>query len=426
MTDTDPNGSMLPRSITGASGRLARALAMVAGSVAVACTLPACESEAGAGKAQAGAAQASAAPAQAAPADPMTVALTPEIEQRLKVGPVPIGEAVDTLRIPGRFDKTLNRTARIGAPLTGRVTRVHGAMGQNVAAGTVLAEITSQELSTAQLAFLKAASAEQLQGRAVERAQLLLAADVIGSAELQRRENELAVARAEKRAAFDQLRTVGFAARSIAEIERTGHINSTLPITATRAGTVVERQIAEGQVVQPADTLFVVSDLSHVWAIADVPEQSADQIRRGQKVQIEVPALDMALIEGEIIYIADQVNPETRTVRVGVDVDNPHRLLRPQMLITMHIEAYRNKRPLVPSAAVVREQNADHVFVVNGGQAKLVPVKLASEHGGRRAVVDGLTADAQIVLDGAFHLNNERVRRNLEGTATAAASAVAR
>lgn len=434
MTHLTVNSNPLSRSITGAGGRLARLLGALAGSVLAASVLTACEGEAGATKPQASATKspagapqlAGARPTQTAPFDPMVMPVSADMEQRLRIGPVPVGEAVDVLRLPGRFDKNLNRTARVGTPVTGRVTRMHARLGQNVTAGTVLAEISSQDLSTAQLTFLKAVSAEQLQTRAVERAQLLLAADVIGSAELQRRENELAVARAEKRAAFDQLRTVGFSARSVAEIERTGHINSTLPIAATRAGTVVERQIAEGQVVQPADTLFVVSDLSHVWAVADVPEQEADQIRRGQKVQIEVPALDMGLIEAEIVYIADQVNSETRTVRVGVDVENPYRQLRPQMLITMHIEALRNRRMLVPSAAVVREQNADHVFLIEAGRAKLVPVKLGPEQMGRRAVLDGLPAGAQIVLDGAFHLNNERVRRNLEGTATAAAATVAR
>ena len=109
--------------------------------------------------------------------------------------------------------------------------------------------------------------------------------------------------------------------------------------------------------------------------------------------------------------------------KLGVDVDNPHRQLRPQMLIAMHIEARRDRRALVPSVAVVREQDADHVFVVNGERATLTPVKLGPEQGGRRALLDGLGAEAQIVLDGAFHLNNERMRRNLEGTATAAAPA---
>ena len=404
------------------SRRPARALA--AALAVLAASLPACQR--GADDASApSSAVAMPAPGSAAPAaDPLSIVVPPEMAARIKVGPLPMGESVETLRIPGRLDKNVYRTARIGAPVAGRVLKVHVVLGQAVRQGQVMAEINSQELATQQLAFLKASSVEQLQTRAVERAELLLAADVIGSAELQRRQNELSVARAERRAAFDQLRTVGFSAAAIAQIERTGHIDSVLPITATRSGTVVERPIAEGQVVQPSEALFVVSDLSTVWAVADVPEQEASRVQLDQPVRIEVPALDDSLIEGKIVFIADVVNPETRTVRIGVNVDNAQRQLKPQMLITMHVEARRAKRQMVPAAAVVREQDADHVFVVGAdNRATLRRVRLAPDHGGTRGLLERLPEDTRIVLEGAFHLNNERQRRNLEGGAqTVAAS----
>jgi cobalt-zinc-cadmium efflux system membrane fusion protein len=63
------------------------------------------------------------------------------------------------------------------------------------------------------------------------------------------------------------------------------------PVVSTVAGTVVERRITQGQVVQPADALYVVADLSEVWVTAEVPEQQAALVRTGQAVDIEVPAL---------------------------------------------------------------------------------------------------------------------------------------
>jgi cobalt-zinc-cadmium efflux system membrane fusion protein len=177
-------------------------------------------------------------------------------------------------------------------------------------------------------------------------------------------------------------------------------------------------------VVQPSDALFVVSDLSSVWAVADVPEQDIAQVQPGQRVEIEVPALDAGLIEGKIVYIADVVNPETRTVRVGVDLPNQNRQLKPQMLINMRIEARRSKRQLVPAAAVVRESDGDHVFVLGeGDRATLTSVRLAPERAGMRPLVDRLPEGTRIVVDGAFHLNNERQRRNLEGSGDAVAQA---
>jgi membrane fusion protein, heavy metal efflux system len=228
------------------------------------------------------------------------------------------------------------------------------------------------------------------------------------------------VSRAERRAAADQLRTLGLTNRMVRTIESSGQILPSLPITANLAGTVIERTVTPGQVVQPSDNLFVITDLSTLWAVADVPEQEATQVRNGQSVEIEVPALGGQAIVGRIVYIADVVNPETRTVRVGVVVDNPQRVLKPAMLTTMRIEARRAQRQLIPQGAVVREKDEDQIFVVDGqGVATLLPIRLAPQRGDQRALLERLPADTRIVLDGAFHLNNERQRRLVDGNKAA-------
>ncbi len=363
---------------------------------------------------------AAAAKGKAAPtSDPMSVALAPDLAALVKLGPLPSTEIAETLRIAGRLEVNAYKTARIGAPVTGRISDIRAVHGQDVRLGETLADLASQEVTAAQLAFLKAHSAEQLNARAVERAQLLLAADVIGSAELQRRQSELVVARAEKRAAADQLRVLGIVSKAIDQLEATGKLSTTAPITASQAGTVIDRKITVGQVVQPSDSLFVVSDLRSVWAIAEVPEQESDLVVRGQRVEIEVPALGNEKRSGKIVYVADVVNPETRTVRVGVDLDNTGRLLKPAMLMTMLIERRSANRPAVPAAAVVRENDADHVFVqYAAGTVKLTRVKLGAEKNGMRALLEPLPPNQAIVLEGAFHLNNERLKRALEKTSS--------
>ncbi|MBL8385809.1 MAG: efflux RND transporter periplasmic adaptor subunit [Burkholderiales bacterium] len=352
-------------------------------------------------------------PAKAA--DPAQVALSGDLAALVKLGPLPLMDVAETLRIAGRLEVNGYKTARIGAPVTGRIGDIRAVTGQEVRQGETLADISSQEVTTAQLAFLKAHSAEQLNSRAVERAELLLSADVIGSAELQRRQNELSVARAEKRAAADQLRVLGLSGKAVEQLEATGRLATAAPITATQAGTVIERKIAVGQVVQPSDSLFVVSDLRSVWAIAEVPEQDADAVSRGQRVEIEVPALGNETRVGKIVFVADVVNPETRTVRVGVDLDNPGKTLKPAMLITMLIERKVANRTVVPAAAVVRENDLDHLFLQTApGVVRLTRARLGPEKSGMRAVLEALPAHQAVVLDGAFHLNNERLKRALE------------
>ena len=280
--------------------------------------------------------------------------------------------------------------------------------------GDALAVINSTELGQAQLAFLKARAQADLQARSVERARQLFAADVIGKAELQRRESELAIASAEQRGAADQLRVLGMSAAAIGRLGSSGVIHSVTPVVSTMAGTVVERQVAPGQVVQPSDALYMVADLSQVWVTAEVPEQQAALVKSGQSVDIEVPALGVRLT-GKLIYVADTVNPETRTVTVRSAVTNANRQLKPAMLATMLIQAAPVERLVVPAQAVVRDGDADNVFVEVGPQQfRLAPVRLGPDVDGRRAVLSGLKPEQRILVSGAFHLNNERKRKELE------------
>src|SRR5262249_16234520 len=152
------------------------------------------------------------------------------------------------------------RVARIGSPVMGRITQVLVHAGDEVAAGQLMAQLSSTGLSDAQLAFLKALSQKQVAQRAVERALLLLNSDVIGRAEVQGREAGSNQAGSEADAARNELAVLGMPAEAIAELERTHSINSVARVVATSAGTVLERHITVGQVIQPADTVFEIAD----------------------------------------------------------------------------------------------------------------------------------------------------------------------
>lgn len=349
------------------------------------------------------------APPAPAAADPDLVEASEGAARYLELGRPDQRVFRDTLRIPGRIETNENRTARVGAPITGRVTAIHAVVGQQVRMGDRLAEISSPELSAAQLTFLKAHSAEQLAQRAAERARLLLDADVIGSAELQRRESELSIARAETRAARDQLRTLGLSGAAIDRLMSTGQILAAAPIAATKSGTVIARHAALGQVAAPSDHLFTITDLRALWAVADVPEQEARHIGVGQRVVLEVPALGDRAFEGTIVQVSDLVDPETRTVRVRMDLPNPDGEFKPAMLAMMRVAGEARRQVVVPKAALVRDGNRDRVFVAEGpNRFRLTPVTPGAEDGEHRVILEGLRGDETIVVAGAFHLNNER------------------
>ena len=353
---------------------------------------------------------------KAAPAaDPNLVVVSAEMARNFKVAPL-AEQLIDIQRdVPGRIEANEQLVTRIGASVTGRVTEVLAEVGARVKAGQVLARVSSPELTNAQLAYLRAHSQTAQAERAVERAQLLIQADVIGSAELQRREAELSIARAELRAAADQLLLLGVSEAYIERLRSTGQLNTYANINATRSGVVIERKVSQGQVAQPGDPLFTVADLSKVWVVGALPEQDAAAVQPGQRVQVRVPALGERQFSGKVVFVSDTISPETRTLMVRTEVDNADRALKPQMLATLRISGQPRQQLAVPEAAVVRDNDRDHVFVaLADGQFRLTPVELGAAANGVRPLLKGPAGGTPVVVDGAFHLNNERKRAELE------------
>jgi cobalt-zinc-cadmium efflux system membrane fusion protein len=347
--------------------------------------------------------------------DSNLVELTPALQKQIQVMKVGNAEIRDLLRIPGSIQVDEQRTAKIGSPVTGRITDISAVLGQVVKQGQVLATVNSTELAQNQLDYIKALQQINLQAKAVDRAKVLLEADVISAAELQRREAELSGAKADLVAARNQLLVLGMSNASISKLSHSAQMDTFSHVTARLAGTVISRKINVGQVVQPADELFVVADLSRVMAVAEVPERQIDLIEVGQEVDIEVPALNGKPIKGKLIYVADVVNPQTRTVTVRSEIKNFEHEIKPEMLVSMLVQSKPVSRLSVPVQAIVRENDKDHVFVqVAPNKYRLREVVIGDDFQGMVAVLNGVEADEIVVSEGAFHVNNERKRKELE------------
>ena len=407
--------------------RIGYAVAVLAAALALsACGERGAQSAAGkqgASTAQAGASQAGGQPASGVSgnasarrnADPMDVVVRPEMASYFKVGKLGQVDIAQTLDAVGRIEADPRRVARIGAAVSGRVTEVLAEVGDAVRRGQPLAEIASPELTTAQLNYLRAYSNSTQAERAVDRARQLLQADVIGSAELQRRESELLIARAELGAAGDQLGLIGISADQLAALRANGTLSARIQISSSLAGVIIERKLSKGQVAQPGDSLFTVADLSSVWVVGSLPEQVARQAKPGQTVEMEVAALRGRKLTGRIIHVGDTLSAETRTVEFRTEVANPQRELKPLMMVSMRVLGEPQRQLAVPVDAVVRENDRDHVFVRTApDRFRLTPVELGSAVGGMRPVRRGLQEGVEVAVGGAFHLNNERRRAELE------------
>lgn len=380
------------------------------GALAMAAMLAACGE-----KSAAPAAKAPGSEASAPAADRQEVRIDAAMSGRFEIADVNAVDMAPFQEVPGRIEANERLVTRIGASVTGRVTEVLVEVGDRVRNGQVLARVASPELTQAQMAYLRAHSNAGLAERAVERARQLFQADVIGSAELQRRESELSVARAELRAQGDQLSLLGISSQALGELRERGALLPHAAVLATQSGVVIERKVSNGQVAQPGDPLFTLADLGNVWVVGALPEQTARSVQVGQRVDIEVPALGGRQLSGRIVYVGDTVSPETRTVPIRTQVDNEGRDLKPQMLATMRIRGEARQELVVPQQAVIREGDRDHVYLkVADHTFRFVPVELAAEQNGLRPVIRGLQRGDPVVVQGAFHLHNERKRADLQ------------
>jgi membrane fusion protein, heavy metal efflux system len=350
------------------------------------------------------------------PADPSEVIVTPGIAGNIKTGHAETHPVAGTLEVAARIETDARRVVHVGSPVQGRILRLVGFEGQTVRAGALLATLHSTDLSEAQLSLVKAHSQQTLAETSEKRAEQLLQADVIGSAELERRRAELLQASAEVASYRTALRGLGMSEAQIRQVEGTNRLSAEYPIIAPRSGTVLERKITIGQVVQPADLAFTIADLSSVWVTANVPEQDAGQLRQGMSVVVRLPAYPQANIHGRLAYVSPIVDPATRTVQVRMDLLNAQGLYKPDELASMTLSSGPVQHLTVPATAVVREENKDYIFFQTAPNHFVMrEVTLGDEIGDLRVVMNGLSEEDRIVTDGAFHLNNQRKQSAIKG-----------
>ncbi len=353
--------------------------------------------------------------AKETPKDPLEIIITPIIQSQIKIDKADKAEISEAVNVPGRIEVQQNRLAKIGSPVTGRVSDIYVSLGQVVKSGQILAKVNSVELTQTQLTYIKAKQQIGLKTKAVERAKLLFEADVISKAEMQRIEAELDSVKAEFDATEDQLEILGMTKSAIQKLSSSSTVNSYSDVTSRIAGIVISKHVNIGQVVQPSDELFSVADLSHLWAVAEVPEQQVAFIQKDQEVTIDIPALDDKRVKGKIIFVGDIVNPETRTVLIRTEIDNSNQMLKPDMLITVTVQSKKVSKLAVFTAAVVRENDRSYVFAQTGpNKFRLREIEVGSRDGNMVSILSGITIGETIVVDGAFHLNNERKKKELE------------
>lgn len=335
------------------------------------------------------------------------------------------------IEAPGRIEVDENRTARVGAFVEGVVVECCVSVGAEVTKGQVLARLHSHDVHEAESKYRQALATVQQRESGLEyarqqqrRASRLYELKAGSLQKVQETETALKAAetalefakaeveRAQRHLGFLGLDPVSLAEHADRETETQAtaqHAEHLIPIRAPFAGTVLERPASQGAAVTPSDPLYVISDLSRVWVIAQVPEQHLPHLRNGMPVEVSVAAYPDRVFPARVTKVGDSFDPETRTVQVRCEAANPRRALKMEMFATVRIPGDRgDPSPAVPLSAIQHVDEDEMVFIDEGGGVyRARRVEMGRRSDSKVEIVRGLEAGERVVMQGAFHLKSE-------------------
>jgi membrane fusion protein, copper/silver efflux system len=196
---------------------------------------------------------------------------------------------------------------------------------------------------------------------------------------------------------------------AIAAIEKNRNVLTSIEWTAPRDGVVLERNAIEGMRVQPGGVMFRIADHSAVWALIDVAERDLGAIAVGQTATVKARSFPGREFSGRIETIYPEINKETRTARIRVDLPNPDLVLLHDMYVDAEIDTGSGAPVLsVPESAVMDTGSRQAVFV-DKGQGRFEPrdVKLGQRGDGYVEVRKGVAEGEPVVVSANFLIDAE-------------------
>ena len=369
-------------------------------------------------------------PAQSA-ASEVVITLTPEAIQRagIVLAPVTAGRDTSALRLPGVVQPNAYKQVAVTPIVGGRVTRVLAELGQSVRRGQPLAEIFSPELAEAETRLVSARAELDAHERELQRTEKLVEIGSASRQELERLHAEHTAKLTAVESAKSRLELLGLSPSAIAGLGPGKDVGAVTTVSAPIAGLVTERAANTGLNVDPTAKLFTIVDLSTVWVVADLYEKDFSRVRVGASAGVTTKASPDTTLHGKVSYIDPQLNPETRTAKVRVEVPNAKQELRLGMFADVTIDgAGQGAVAMIPRAAVQNVGNRTVVYVADAKQAGRFierEVHLGNRSGSDVAVLSGLRPGDQVVTDGSFNVRAERDRLGLRPSDSTPSSSAA-
>lgn len=353
---------------------------------------------------------------------------------RVAVTPVTRSDFVQSVVASGHVEAP--HRVSIGAQVVGVVKAVPVAEGQNVEAGQVLVELESSESAAAvaaaeasvqqakarlrQLREVQAPVAEQTLRQAqvnADNARTQLRRNVelfkqgfIGQAALDELRKALELGEAQVRAAKSQLASAmpngsdhAVVVTALAEADAAAAAARSrlryATVAAPVAGTLIDRSVEPGDVVQPGKALMVLSPAGETQLVVEIDEKNLQLLSRGQEAQASADAYPDQRFAAELVYINPGVNVQRGSVEVKLSVPRPPAYLRQDMTVSVAIRTATRQQALLVASDAVRDAEGGRPWVlkVQGHHARRQPVRLGLHAGGVSEVLEGLRAGDVVV-----------------------------
>jgi RND family efflux transporter MFP subunit len=194
----------------------------------------------------------------------------------------------------------------------------------------------------------------------------------------------------------------------IRQLDQSGKASRTMTIYSPVSGFVTDRKAFPQASITPDTELYTISNLSSVWALADIYENEVPYVRVGQRVTFSLSYYPGKTYSGKISFIYPTVDPQTRTVKVRVQLANPGFILKPQMFADAQVHVYYGTQIAVPREAVVDSGAEQQVFVAQAGGV-FVPrkVTLGATVDDQVVILSGLKVGETVVTSGNFLIDSE-------------------
>jgi cobalt-zinc-cadmium efflux system membrane fusion protein len=340
----------------------------------------------------------------AAPVAPQLVTLTSAQRQRIRLYTVEPTTFRDTVQANGVVDFDNDQATTVIAPFSGPVVRLLASPGDHVVRGQALALAQSSDFAAAAGAYRKAAATAANARKVADTDKDLLAHQGVSAREAAQAEADAAGAEADLAAARQALVAMSVPAATLSRIEAGQAISRMeAAIRAPITGTVVERPITPGQLLQSGTTqCFTLADLSRVWVNAQLFGADIGRVQPGDTARVQ--ASDVSYT-GRVQTVSAEVDPTTGAVVARVVLQNPGGVLKKQMYVRVAIDGRTvSTGLLVPVSAILRdEENLPFVYVAgpSGGFARR-RVTIGPRAGDAYDVTAGLHAGERVIVDGAI------------------------